>query len=166
MILYSKENAASHYWGGFLCIEVQSVYNNSMNFRTHFTFGSALALLVLAITRSIDYAYITFFVHLVLVFDFFVEKLFKKEPFHSVSFMILATLVAYFVQPVYAIFVGLGYFSHLFIDLFADEKLELFFPFSSKKVSLYKKDIENTLTDLSILAVMILLVVVYFLMVR
>lgn len=132
-----------------------------MNHRTHFTFGTAFAALVYLMTTSVPLAILSLFVQVGLVLDFVLNKLFGKEPFHSLTFMFIVSGVAYFINPSIALIVFLSYASHLFLDLFAEEKLEWFFPFSKKSFSLYKKDHEAMVANVSMFTTIILLAIIY-----
>lgn len=79
---------------------------------------------------------------------------------HSILGLVLFTLCIYLCFPAYWTYFFVGYLSHLFLDFFNKEGMELFFPFGKKKsIPLCKS--QNTYANTFLVSVSVCLIGVF-----
>jgi len=132
-----------------------------MRFSAHLSFGIFSGLLIYSLTENIIYSFLVFIIQIALILDFILNKLIKKEPFHSILGMLAVSLIFFLFDMMYGIMVFIGYFTHLFLDLFVDEKIELFFPFSKRLIQYPFKYSEEYVIYGSLLLSLLLIILMY-----
>jgi len=132
-----------------------------MRFSAHLSFGIFSGLLIYSLTENIIYSFLVFIIQIALILDFILNKLIKKELFHSIFGLLVVTLLVFLFNRMYAAMIFIGYFTHLFLDLFVDEKIELFFPFSKRSLQYPFKYSEEYVIYGSLLLSLLLIILMY-----
>ena len=99
-----------------------------MNLSAH----SSLAIFS-ALFFTLPSAVIVFFFQLFPLIDAALKKVFSWEPFHTLGFFILTSILVMLINFKLGVFASLSYLIHLISDVFVHEPLPFLWPFSKRE---------------------------------